>query len=168
MFDHIMQLKQVEQSTSEKNVDLETQVARLNCDVAKLQFQLRQKNTHEASLRRMYGAEKKELKALKNVRVLKLEKDVIQLKKEIAEGKSTTKLEDNKLKENMRSIKTLHKDQLRLKDARISNQDSTIKSLRAKLKAVEKSEASLQAKLFNFQQQSIATLTKKKHKKELN
>ena len=43
MFNHIMELKQVEQSTSEKNVDLETQVAKLNCDVAKLRFQLRQK-----------------------------------------------------------------------------------------------------------------------------
>ena len=59
MFEHIMQLKQTEQSTSEKNVDLETQVAKLNCDVAKLRFQLRQENSHEASLRRMYGAEKK-------------------------------------------------------------------------------------------------------------
>ena len=85
-----MQLKQIEQSTSEKNVVLETQVAKLNCDVAKLRFQLRQKNTHEASLRRIYGTEKKELKALEDVRVLKLEKEVIQLKKEIAEGKNTT------------------------------------------------------------------------------
>ena len=64
-------------------------------------------------------------------------------------------------------MKTLHKDQLRLKDARISDQNSTIKSLRTKLKTVEKSEANLQAKFFNFQQQSIATLAKKEHKKEL-
>ena len=59
----------MEQSISEKNVYLETQVAKLNCDVAKLRFQLRQKNTHEASLQRMYGAEKKELKALEDMRV---------------------------------------------------------------------------------------------------
>ena len=77
MFDHIMQLKLVEQSTSEKNVNLETEVAKLNCDVAKLRFQLRQKNTHEASLKRMYGAEKRELKALEDVKVLKLEKAVV-------------------------------------------------------------------------------------------
>ena len=115
----------------------------------------------------MYGAEKKELKALQDVRVLKLEKEMIQLKKEITEGKSTTKLENNKLKENLKSIKTLHKDQLHLKDARISDLNSTIESLRAKLKNVEKSEANLQAKLFNFQQQSIATVAKKDHKKEL-
>lgn len=156
IFDHIMQLKQVEQPSSEKNVDLETQVARLNCDVAKSRFQLRPKNAHEASLRHMCGAEKKELKALQDVRVLKLEKEVIQLKKEIAEGKYTTRLENNKLKENIKSIKTLHKDQLRLKNARILN--STINSLRAKLKTVKKSEANLQASLFNFQQQSIANV----------
>ena len=115
----------------------------------------------------MYSAEKKELKALENVKVLKLEKDVLRLKKEIAEGKNSQTLENNKLKENMRSMKTLHKDQLRLKDTRISDQDSTIKSLKVKLKSVEKSEASLQAKLINFQQQSIVTLAKKEHKKEL-
>ena len=40
----------------------------------------------------MYSAEKEELKALENVRVLKLEKEVIQLKKEIAEGKTHTKV----------------------------------------------------------------------------
>ena len=113
----------------------------------------------------MYGAEKKELKALEYVRVLKLKKEVIQLKKEIAEGKGTTKLENNKLKENVRSTKTLHKDQLQLKDARIPDQDSTIKSLRVKLKSVEKSEASPQAKLINFQQQSIATLARRSIKK---
>ncbi len=72
MFNHIMQLKQAEQSSCEKNVDLETQVAGLNCDVTKLCFQLRQKNAHEASLRRMYGTEKKEMKALQDVRFLKL------------------------------------------------------------------------------------------------
>ena len=71
----------------------------------------------------MYSAEKKELKALENVRVLKLEKEVIWLKKEIAEGKNSQKLDNNKLKENLRSMKTLHKDQLCLKDTRISDQD---------------------------------------------
>ena len=167
MFNHIMELKQTEESSCEKNVALETQVAGLNCDVAKLRFQLRQKNTHEASLRRMYGAEKKELKALQDVRVLKLEKEVIQLKKDISEGKNTTKLDNTKLKENLKSIKILHKDQLRLKDARITDLNSTIKSLRVKLKTVEKTEANLQAKLFNFQQHSIATLAKREHKKEL-
>ena len=44
--------------------------------------------------------------------------------------------------------------------------NSAVKSLRAKLKTVEKSEANLQAKVFNFQQQS-PTLAKKDHKKEL-
>ena len=43
MFNHIMELKQVEQSTGEKNVDLETHVVKLNYDVVKLLFQLRQK-----------------------------------------------------------------------------------------------------------------------------
>ena len=77
------------------------------------------------------------------------------------------KLENSKLNENMKTMKTLHRDQLRLKNTRIFDQNSTIKSIRAKLKTVEKSETSLQAKLFNFQQQSIATLAKKDHKKEL-
>ena len=126
---------------------------------------MRQKDTHEAGLRWIYGAEVKELKALEDVRILKLEKEVIQLKKEIAELENTTRLENKKLKENVRS--TLHMDQLRLKDAWISDQNSTIKSLRTKQKTVEKSEANLQAKLFNFQQQSITTFAKKEHKKEL-
>ena len=152
MFDLIMKLKSPEQFTSEKNVDLETQVAKLNCDVGKLHFQLRQKNTHEPSLRQMYPAEKKELNALQNVRVLKLEKELMQLKKEKAERTNSTRLENNKLKENAKSMKTLHQDQLRMKDARISVQNSTVKSLRAKLKTVKKSQANLQAKLFNFQQ----------------
>ena len=126
---------------------------------------MRQKDTHEAGLRWIYGAEVKELKALEDVRILKLEKEVIQLKKEIAELENTTRLENKKLKENVRS--TLHMDQLRLKDAWISDQNSTIKSLRTKQKTVEKSEANLQAKLFNFQQQSITTFAEKEHKKGL-
>ena len=59
MFDHIMLLKLLERSTSKK-VDLETQGAKLNCDVSKLCFQLRQKITHGASLRHIYLAEKTE------------------------------------------------------------------------------------------------------------
>ena len=50
---------------------------------------MRQKNTHEASLRWIYIAEKKELKLLEDVRDLKLEKELIQLKKEKAEGENT-------------------------------------------------------------------------------
>ena len=98
---------------------------------------------------------------------MKLKKEVIQLKKEIAEGKNTTKLENNNLKESMKTMKTIPRDKLCLNGACISDQNSTIKSLRAKLKTVKKSETSPQAKLFNFQQQSIATLAKKELKKEL-
>ena len=51
-----------------------------------------------------------------------------------------TRLENNKLKENEKSMKTLHRDQLRLNDDWISDQISTIKSLRAKLKWKKKME----------------------------
>ena len=132
MFDHILKLKSLEQSTSEKNVGLETQVGKLNCDIEKLRYQLRQKNTHKGSTRQMYLAEKNELKALQDVLVLKLEKELIQLKKEKAEGENTTRLENINLKENAKPLKTLHKDQLCRKDAWFSDQNSTIKSLRAK------------------------------------
>ena len=60
-------------------------------DVEQLRLQIEKECNDEASLRRMYSAQKKELKALENVRVLKLDKEAIQLKKEIAEGKHTHK-----------------------------------------------------------------------------
>ena len=53
----------------------------MNCDVAKPHFKLRKKNIYEASLRCMYLAEKKELKALEDIKVLKLEKELMQFKK---------------------------------------------------------------------------------------
>ncbi len=45
----------------------------------------------------------------------------------------------------MKSLKILHKDQLKLKDARIADLNSTIKSLKTKITTLEKSEAKLQS-----------------------
>ena len=48
MFNQIMSMKFLEQKTSEKNLELETQVAKLEATIEKLQYQLRQKNIHES------------------------------------------------------------------------------------------------------------------------
>ena len=65
MFNQIMKLKMLEQETSEKNLKLETQVARLEATVDKLSHQLCQKNMHKADLHKTYSAQKREQKALK-------------------------------------------------------------------------------------------------------
>ena len=56
MFNQIMDLKMLDQEKSEKNLQLETQVARLEATVDKIRYQLRQKNMHEADLRKTYSA----------------------------------------------------------------------------------------------------------------
>ena len=62
MFNQMMNLKLLEQKTSEKNLQLETQVARLEGSVDKLWYQLHQKNIHEADLCKTYSAQKREQK----------------------------------------------------------------------------------------------------------
>ena len=82
-------------------------------------------------------------------------------------SKDTTKLENDKLKENLRSLKILHKEQLRLNTARLSDQNLTIKSLQRKTSALEKSEAKITTQFAEFKHQSVSNIAKLEHKKEL-
>ena len=68
-----MNLKILEQETSEKNLQLDTQVTRLEANVNKLRYQLRQKNIHKADLHKTYSTQKREQKALSENTALKLE-----------------------------------------------------------------------------------------------
>ena len=88
-------------------------------------------------------AEKKERKISEENKALKLERELIKVKNSSTANKDATKLENDNLKENLKSLKILHKEQLRLNTARISDQNSTIKSLQRKISALEKSEAKM-------------------------
>ena len=72
------------------------------------------------------------------------------------------------MKERLKALKILQTDQLKLKDARIADYNSTIKSLKAKISTLEKLEAKLQANFVNFQSQSSANMAKWEHRKELS
>ncbi len=63
-------------------------------------------------------------------------------------------LENDKLKESLRSTKALHKDQLQIKEVLISDQNSTIKSLNGKIINLEKTIKKLSSKFVDYQQQS--------------
>ena len=65
-----------------------------------------------------------------------------------------TKLENKKLKESVKAMKILHQDQFKNKDARIADDNSTIKSLKSKITVLENLEARVQSKFVNFQRQS--------------
>ena len=167
MFDEIMHLKMVQQEMIEKNLSLEQQFAQLHATIDKLRFQLRQTNTHQSHLKRTYLAEKKELKTLENNKILKMENELMKLKSTYTQKKDVTKLENEKLKESLRSLKILHRDQLKLKDVRISDINSTIKTLKNRITILEKSEAKLQSKFVDFHRQSSSNTAKMEHKKEL-
>ena len=170
MLDQVMQSKLVERKTSEKIVTLEQQVAKLEATTDKLRFQLRQRNMHEGDLRKTYLAQKREQKALDEAKILKLEKELQKMKNAPAGGGKNTmtmKLENEKLKESLRSTKVLHKDQLRIKEGLITDQNSTIKSLKSKVKTLENSLEKLNSKFSDFQRQSVSNIAKLEHKKEL-
>ena len=81
LFIQMMEHKMLEQEENQRNVSLQNQVARLESSVNKLWYQLRQKNTHEANLWRTYLAEKKkEIKALEENKILKLEIELMKVK----------------------------------------------------------------------------------------
>ena len=140
----------VQQETNERNLALERGNARLEVNVDKLRYQLQQKNIHEA-----------------NLKSLKLENELLKSRNTKTSGNEKTKLDNEKLKETIKSIKTLHRDQIRMKDARISKLNSTIKSLKTIVNGLEKSLDRLQFKFMNFQRQSATNITKLQHKKEL-
>lgn len=100
MFDHIMQLKLLEQQTNEKNVQLETQVERLDATINKLCYQLQQKHVHEADLRKTYSSQKKEQNVLAENTVLKLEQELMKIKNLKPSKKDSSRLENEKLKES--------------------------------------------------------------------
>ena len=62
--DKIIHLKILVQPKSEKNIQLETQVARLEPTINKIQYQSHQKNIHKTDLYKTVLAQKKEQKAL--------------------------------------------------------------------------------------------------------
>ena len=74
MFNQIMELKMLDQEKSDKNLQLETQVAKLEATVDKIRYQLRQKNMHEADLRKSYSAQKREQKLYLRIRFSSLNK----------------------------------------------------------------------------------------------
>ena len=86
MFDQNMHLKNLEQETSEKNLLQGKEIAKLEATVDRLRYQLRQKNAHEANLRRTYLAEKKEWKTSEENKVLKLEKELMKVKSGNTQG----------------------------------------------------------------------------------
>ena len=157
----------LDQEKSEKNLNLETQIARLEAYVNKLRYQLRQKNMHEADLRKTYSAQKREQKALSENSILKLEQELIKVKNEKTTKKDTTRLELDKVKESLRSTKVLHRDQLRMKDARIVELNSTIKTMKAKIRQLEKTLASTESKFTAYQRKAASNIAKLENKREL-
>ena len=81
LFKQIMDQTLVLQEIKEKNLALEQGNARLEANVDKLRYLLRQKNIHEANLQKTFLAQKKELKALDENKILKLENEILKLKK---------------------------------------------------------------------------------------
>ena len=158
MFNQIMHLQMVEQETCERNLSLEQGNDRLEANVEKLRFQLQQKNINEGNLPKTFLAQKKELKALDENKILKLENELIK-------DNGKTKLDNEKLKDTIKSIKALHKDQIQMKDVRISELNSTIKSIKTKLKGQKKSLEKLHSKVADFQCQSATNIAKLEHKK---
>lgn len=167
MFNKIMNLKMIEEEYSQKNLDLNIDVAKLKAEVEKLRFQMRQKNVHESNLRKTFLSQKKELKTLNENKILKLENDNIKLRSSATDGKNNKKLENDKLKDTIKSTKAQHKNQLRIKEILISDQNSTIKSLNAKIINLEKTVEKLNSKFVDYQHQSASNLAKLECKKEL-
>ena len=85
---------------------------RFEANVDKLQYQLRQKNMHECNLWKAFLAQKKELRALAENKILKLENEVFKLKSTKAAGNEKLKLDNEKLKETIQSINSLQMDQI--------------------------------------------------------
>ena len=112
-------------------------------------------------------AQKKELKTLNKNKILKLESDIVKLKSSATNGETNKKLENDKLKESLRSNEALHKDQLRIKDVLIIDQNSTIKSLNVIIINLEKIIKKLSSKFVDYQLQSASNLAKLEWKKEL-
>ena len=146
---------------------MEQGIARLEVDVDKLRFQSRQKNIHEGILRKIFLAQKKEQKAVDENKILKLENELMKVKNAKAVGNEKIKLDNEKLKEKIKTNKTLHKDQIWMKDVRISELILTIKSMKTKLKGQDKSQDKFLSKFAVLQRQSAINIAKLDHKRDL-
>ncbi len=126
MFNKIKYLTELEQQMREKNVSLENQAATLDNMVVNFVTNCGKK-IHKADLQKTYLAQKKSQKAIDENNVYKLEKELTKLKSEKSANKDSTRLENEKLKESLKSSRILHKEQLRMKELMIADQNSTIK-----------------------------------------
>ena len=113
-------------------------------------------------------ARKREQKATDENKILKLEKELMKLKgtKPVNTDAAKLKLEIDKLKESLKSCRTLHREQIQMKDVRISDQQATIKSLNSKINTLEKSLSKLKSQFNDFQRQSAVNLAKLSHQKK--
>ena len=150
-----MHLKLLEQSTSEKNLSLKTQVAKLEANIEKLCYQLRRKNVQGHNLWKIcWHRRKRYRQVLEKNKCLKLKNKLLKSKTSKTSGKDQFKLDNKKLKGMIKSMKVLHKDQICMKDVRINELNSTIKTLKSKVTALEKSLANVDTKftIFNANQ----------------
>ncbi len=146
MFAEHLKLAMLEKERSEKNVCLIEQVSKLKATtVDKLHFQLCQKNVHESNLNKTYLAQNREQRETDEKKILKLEKELMKLKGTKSTFTEAAKLESDKLKESLKSCRTLHMEQIQMIDVRISDQQATIKSLKSKINTLKKSLSKLQS-----------------------
>ena len=91
----------------------------------------------------------------------------MKLKNETTKKKGLSVLEAEKLKGTLKHAKMLHKEQLQLKEARIVDQNATIKSIKAKNRQLEKTLTSLENKFAAFQRKAASDISKLERKREL-
>ena len=76
-------------------------------------------------------------------------------------------INNEKLKESIKSMKVFHQDQIRTKDGRVNEQNSTIKSLKSKANALEKSLLKLNYKFTECQRKSATDIAELEYKREI-
>ena len=120
-------------------------------------------------LKKTSFSQKREQKATDENKILKLEKALMKLKgtKSANTEAAKLKLEIDKLKESLKSCRTLHREQIQMKDGRISDQQATIRSQNSKTNTLKKSLSKLQLQFNDFQHQSAVDLVKLSRQKEL-
>ena len=122
---------------------------------------------HEADLCKTFSAQKREQKAVSENTILKLEQELFKVKSERTKKKELSVLEVEKLKESLKSSRILHKEQLQLKEARIADQNSTIRSMKVKIHHLEKTLSRLESKFATFQRKAASDIAKLERKNEL-
>ena len=115
----------------------------------------------EHNLRKTFLAQKKEIQAVEKNKSLKLKNELVKLKNSKTSGQGQFKLENKKLKETVKSMKILHKDQLSMKDSRITEQNWIIKILKSRVNTLEKSLEKLNNKSTDFQRKSATNIARR-------